>query len=162
MTGDGLDVREPAVHIWLLQYGPCWCRSIPSDTSSFDYVRLRKTVADLGTLEANLLIVTDRVIDGSGKAFRQVYEEVPEPKLVISAGTCPFAHRFWDGLPNGWSPVEEVLPIDIHVDGCINGEPEALLAAVLAYVLASEGLERKEGDGGQQGSRQLEKASTDA
>ncbi len=124
-----------ATRIWLLQYGPCWCHTTATDTSSFDYVRLRKKAADLGSMEKNLLIVSDRVIDGSGKSYRQVYADVPEPKLVVSAATCPHARRFWDELPNGWTPVDELLPIDLHVDECINGYPEALAAAVLAHVL---------------------------
>lgn len=101
---------------------------------------MRKTAADLGSLEGNLLIVSDRVIDGSGKTYRQVYADVPDPKLVVSAAACPTAHRFWDELPNGWTPVDELLPIDLYVDECINGHPEALTAAVLGHVLdASDG-----------------------
>lgn len=155
-AGDAANVR-----IWLLQYGPCWCRSIPSDSSSFDYVRLRRTSADLGSLETNLLIVSARVIDGSSRAYRQVYDEMPDPKIVISAAVCPFAHSFWDGLPNGWAPVEDLLPIDVYVDECINGEPEALMAAVLAHVFAIDG--SSEGsDRGAQVSHSLERAATDA
>ncbi len=135
MVADRID-DQGAARIWLLQYGPCWCHTTPTDTSSFDYVRLRKTEADLGTLEENLLIVSDRVIDGSGKSYRQVYADVPDPKLVVSVATCPHARRFWDELPNGWTPVDELLPIDLHVDECIRGYPEALAAAVLAHVLS--------------------------
>lgn len=134
MVTDQVDDRR-ATRIWLLQYGPCWCRTPATETSSFDYVRMRRTAADLGSMEENLLIVSDRVIDGSGKSYRQVYTDVPEPKLVVSAATCPHARRFWNELPNGWTPVDELLPIDLHVDDCINGQPEALAAAVLAHVL---------------------------
>jgi len=145
------------VRIWILQYGPCWCRTVPTDTSSFDFVRLRRTVTDLGALEENLLIVSDRVIDGSARVFRQVYQGVPEPKLVISAAACPSASRFWDELPNGWSPVEDVLSVDIEVEACISGYPEELMATVLRHVLA----------GAQWGGRsrepwRMEEASTDA
>ena len=135
-AGDLAAGDASGVRIWLLQYGPCWCRSIPSDSSSFDYVRLRRTMTHLGSLDTNLLIVSARVIDGSSHAYRQVYDEMPDPKIVISAAVCPFAHSFWDGLPNGWTPVEGLLPVDVHVDECINGEPEALMAAVLAHVFA--------------------------
>lgn len=134
MVAERIEDRR-AARIWLLQYGPCWCRTPATETSSFDYVRLRKTEADLGSMEENLLIVSDRVIDGSGKSYRQVYADVPDPKLVVSAAACPTAHRFWDELPNGWTPVDELLPIDLHVDECINGHPEALAAAVLGHVL---------------------------
>jgi len=122
----------------MLQYGPCWCRTVPTETSSFDFVRLRRTVTDLGSLEENLLVVSDRVVDGSVRVFRQVYQDVPEPKLVISAAACPSASEFWDDLPNGWSPVEDVLSVDIEVEECISGHPEELMAAVLRHVMAGD------------------------
>ena len=136
VSNNGADDRESPTRIWRLQYGPCWCLSVPEQSSSFDYVRMRRTAVDLGALNENLLIVSERVIDGTSTVYRRVHSDVPDPKLVISAGTCPTAHRFWDELPNGWVPVREVLPIDIHVDECISRSPEALLAAVLGHVMS--------------------------
>ena len=129
-------VERPSNRIWLLQHGPCWCGSHPTESSSFDYVKLRRTGADLGDWPWNLLIVSQRVIDGSGRLYRQVYREMPDPKVVVAAAPCPAAVRFWDDLPNGWAPVEDMIPIDIRVDECINGNPESLMTAVLAYALA--------------------------
>lgn len=154
--------ERPGIRIWLLQYGPCWHQSMPGETGSFDYVRMRKTSADLDVLAENLLIVSKRVIDGAGRHYRQVYQEVPDPKLVVAVAPCPLADRFWDELPNGWSPVDELLPVDIHVDECINGEPEALMAAVLKHVLTTEGTAPNERGGDKQRSQLMEKASSDA
>lgn len=137
-SNNGAEDREPRTRIWRLQYGPCWCLSVPADSSSFDYVRMGRTAVDLGSLDQNLLIVSERVIDGTSKVYRKVYSEVPDPKIVISVATCPMAHRFWDELPNGWGPVREVLPIDVHVDECISRSPETLLATVLGHVMSSE------------------------
>jgi NADH:ubiquinone oxidoreductase subunit B-like Fe-S oxidoreductase len=133
----------PATRIWRLQFGPCWCRSIPTEGSSFDFVRMRTTAAELGPLEDNLLIVSDRVITGAARMYRQIYADVPDPKLVIGTSSCPSADRFWDDLPGGWSPASDVIPLDLHVDECITGSPESLLAAVLAHLFATE---RSRGD----------------
>lgn len=130
--------READNRIWRLQYGPCWCHSTPTESSSFDYVRLRRTSADLGALEENLLIVSERVIDGSAKVFREVYASVPEPKLVVSAGTCPSARAFWNDLPNGWVPVQEILSVDIPITECVSGNPEALVAGILGHLFSRE------------------------
>lgn len=156
MPSERTEPMVAPVRIWMLQYGPCWCRTVPTDTSSFDFVRLRRTKSDLGALGENLLVVSDRVIDGSARVFRQVYQEVPEPKLVISAAACPSASGFWDELPNGWSPVEDVLSVDIEVGECISGHPEELMAAVLRHVLVGSewGRPRQQ--------RRMEEASTDA
>lgn len=147
------------VGIWRLQYGPCWCRSTPTDSGSFDYVRLRKTSVDLNALEENLLIVSERVVDGSASVFRRVCRDVPDPKLVISAGPCPFASRFWDELPNGWTNVDEILPVDIHVADCISGNPEMLMVAVLEHVLARDEPRKSQGPRGKSHRRIGERVS---
>lgn len=137
--------QQPRNRIWLLQHGPCWCRSHPTDSSSFDYVRLRRTDADLGVWDQNLLIVSERVIDGSSHLYRQVFSDMPDPKLVIAVPPCPAAGKFWDELPNGWGPVDKIIPVDTRVDECVNGFPETLMTAVLAYAFArAEGPQRDE------------------
>jgi Ni,Fe-hydrogenase III small subunit len=130
--------EQQAIRIWKLQYGPCWHGAIPSETDSFDFVRMRTTQAGLGGLDENILIVSERVIDGARQVYLQVHSDVPEPKLVVATAACPVAQRFWDDLPVGWTPVDEVLPVDIHVEECINGNPESLMAAVVEHVLTAE------------------------
>lgn len=130
--GSGAEVTG---RVWRLQYGPCWCRSTPTDSASFDFVRLTTWDADLSGFNRNILIVSDRVIDGSQPVFTQVYERVPDPKLVVATAACHAASRFWDELPVGWTPVEEMIPIDLHIDECVTGSPEILMAQVLGHVL---------------------------
>jgi Ni,Fe-hydrogenase III small subunit len=120
--------------IWRLQYGPCWCNAAANDSVAYDYVRMRRTAADFGSFDKNILIVSERVIDGTEGVYRQVHDSVPDPKLVISAGACPTSHRFWDDLPYGWVPVDQVIPIDIAVTQCVTGNPEALTAALVAHL----------------------------
>lgn len=151
-----------ATKIWLLQYGPCWCRTVPTESNYFDYVRLRKTTSALGTLQENLLILSDRVIDGSTHLYRQVYEDMPSPKLVVSTGPCPYAQRFWDELPSGWSPVAELLPVDIHVGDCISGKPETLMAAVLDHILSRDVGRSSRPTRNTDDRRLIERAATDA
>jgi NADH:ubiquinone oxidoreductase subunit B-like Fe-S oxidoreductase len=141
LIGDGADERVDRTQnrIWVLQHGPCWCRSHPTDSSSFDYVRSRRSGADLGDWDQNLLIVSERVIDGSAHLYRQVHSDMPDPKLVIAVPPCPAAGQFWEELPNGWGSVEDVIPVDLWVDECINGFPESLMAAVLAARFAQRG-----------------------
>lgn len=128
------EAARPAAGVWILQSGPCWCGSVPTESSSFDYMRLRKTALDPGTLDDNFLIVSERVIDGSSRVYRQVFEDTPNPKVVISTAACPATSRFWDDLPTGWGPVDELFPVDIHIDQCIRGEPETLMTAVVRFL----------------------------
>lgn len=123
---------QAASTVALLQYGPCWCRGVPGDTGSFDFIRQRRVDMDLGPLGANLVIVSERVLSGSGSVVRAVFDSVADPKIVIAAAVCPSARSFWDRAPVTWIPVAEVLPVDARVASCISGEPEALLGAVLS------------------------------
>ncbi len=110
MARGEIERQETSARIWVLQCGPCWCGSTPTEESTFDYLRFRKTVTDLGPQIENLVIVSERVIDGTAPTLRQVYEDAPEPKLVISAGPCPLASQFCDALPNGWDKVDGTAP----------------------------------------------------
>lgn len=100
-------------------------------TGSFDFVRFRTTDVDPNPLDLDIVVVSARVIVGSEQILRQVYDRIPDPKLVVATGHCPATRQFWDDLPAGWAPVEELIPIDLIVGECLSGHPEKLLAAVL-------------------------------
>lgn len=118
--------------IWTLLQGPCWCEGTPGKSSSFGLTRYRSV--DLGRFEAHILVVSNRVMDGSLPTLRRLYSEAPDPKLVIAVASCPTAEEFWEGLQGGWTPIEEILEVDVAVDECISGRPESLLAAVLDHL----------------------------
>ena len=86
-------------------------------------------------MRINLLIVSERVMVGSGPTCKQVYDSIPDPKVVISTGSCPAARRFWDDSLIGWTHVSELLPVYMSVEACIFGEPEALLEPVLSLTV---------------------------
>ncbi len=118
--------------IWTLVHGPCWCRGTPGDTSSFDLSRYR--AVDLGEFDRDIVLVSDRIIDGSIPTLRRLYAETPDPKLVIAVGTCPAAETFWEHLKGRWTPVSEVIPIDLTVNECVSARPESLVAAILMHL----------------------------
>ncbi|HVR77899.1 MAG TPA: hypothetical protein VMS99_05850 [Acidimicrobiia bacterium] len=136
--GPDLARGESAIRVWRLQYGPCWCRGIPPGAGSFDFVRFNTTTQNLGAFEGSIIVFSNRVIDGSLPVFLQVLEQAPDPKLVVATLSCPYAARFWEELPVGWAPIEEVLPIDLHIEECVTGNPETLMAGVLGHVLGDQ------------------------
>lgn len=83
----------------------------------------------------NLLMVSDRVLDGSAAAFATIEREVPSPRFVISTAACPASADFWNGLPISWSPVDTIMEVDAHIDECVNGYPQALVLGVLDLLL---------------------------
>lgn len=129
-----LPVPTGEKQVWTLLHGPCWCRGAPDASASFDLSRYRTD--DLGAFDRHLIVVSQRVVDGSLSTVRRLCAETPDPKLIISVATCPAADPFWDQMAGGWTPVTELIPVDIAVDACIAGHPEALLAAVLRHLTA--------------------------
>lgn len=132
-----LTPRGPAT-VSVLHYGPCWCRGKPGDSGSFDLFRQRTVHLDLGPLTTNVMIVSDRILSGAEAMCEQVYENLPQPAIVIATAPCPSARSFWDEAPLSWVPVRELLPVDVELDTCVSGEPESLLGAVLPLVGALE------------------------
>ncbi|MGD2042633.1 MAG: hypothetical protein PVJ28_03220 [Acidimicrobiia bacterium] len=124
-----------------LQFGPCWCRGLPGEVDAFDFMRLRTTKADL-PIEENLLIVSARIVEGSQRMVLQVHDELPGPKLIIRGGLCTATSRFWDRLPGGWVATDEVLAVDIEIDECIAGRPEALLVSFMGHLTDNADLQR--------------------
>lgn len=128
------DMTPRSTRVSSLQFGPCWCRGLPGDVDAFDFMRLRTTTAHL-PIDAHLLIVSARVVEGAQRMVTQVYEEMPDPKLVIRGGLCLATSRFWDRLPGGWVSTDEVLPVDIQIEDCIAGRPEALLISFMSHLI---------------------------
>lgn len=120
--------------IWRLTYGPCWCQGEPPAGSSFEFMR-RFVTPPSPRPGVNLLMVSERVLDGSAAAFATIEREVPSPRFVVSTAACPASADFWNGLPIGWSSVDSMMEVDAHIDECVNGYPQALVLAVLDLLL---------------------------
>jgi membrane-bound hydrogenase subunit mbhJ len=71
---------------------------------------------------------------------RRVYEQVPDPKLVMCIGSCGQSGGVFYDSYNLDGPIDQVLPVDVYVPGC-PPRPEAIIYGV---VKALEKLERLE------------------
>lgn len=142
------DRDAPTRRIWSLQYGPCWCRGVPGHADSFDLIRTGAPKPIPGRFGHNIVLISERVIEGSRSAVLDLVARVPDPKVVISVAICPATAGFWDALPGGWGSLNEIVDVDVRVGDCPSGRPEALLAAVLGQVeyLDSVGTQNVERD----------------
>jgi membrane-bound hydrogenase subunit mbhJ len=86
---------------------------------------------------ADLLLITGPVTKMIEPRLRMVYEQMPDPKVVINVGVCGVSGgAFYESYSlNG--PVDAIIPVDVYVPGC-PPRPEAIIHA------AVKGLEKLE------------------
>jgi len=91
---------------------------------------------------ADALLVTGPVTRQQAERVKRVYEQMPNPKVVIAIGNCGNTGDVFYESYNLVGPIQEVLPVDIHVIGC-PPRPENIIHAVAKAWTKLETLEGK-------------------
>ena len=79
---------------------------------------------------ADVLLVTGPVTRQGRERLLRTYEQMPEPKFVISVGSCSISGGVFEGCYNVGGSVDEVIPVDVYIPGC-PPRPEALIHGLL-------------------------------
>ncbi|HPC55192.1 MAG TPA: NADH-quinone oxidoreductase subunit B family protein [Methanolinea sp.] len=90
---------------------------------------------------ADVMLVTGPVVHRMKDRLLRVYQQIPDPKIVMCIGTCGISGGVFYESYNLDGPVDEVIPVDVYVPGC-PPRPEAIIHGV---VKALEKLERLQG-----------------
>lgn len=117
--------------MWPVTFGLACCaiEMMATGTSRFDISRFGMEVFRASPRQADLMIVAGRVSQKMAPVVRQVYDQMSEPKWVLSMGVCASS----GGMFNNYAlvqGVDHIVPVDIYLPGC-PPRPEMLLNAIL-------------------------------
>jgi NADH-quinone oxidoreductase subunit B len=137
--------------MWPATFGLACCaiEMMGVGAAKFDISRFGMEVFRASPRQADLMIVAGRVSQKMAPVLRQVYDQMMEPKWVISMGVCASS----GGMFNNYAivqGVDQIVPVDVYAPGCPPG-PETLLHAIITLhdkVMSGEITKRREDNGG--------------
>jgi NADH-quinone oxidoreductase subunit B len=117
--------------LWMVTFGLACCamEQMQVGASTFDFDRMGITPRATPR-QADFMIVAGRLTKKMAPVLRRVYDQMPEPRYVISMGSCASCGGVFENyaIVQG---VDKVVPVDIYVPGC-PPRPEAVIDAIVA------------------------------
>jgi NADH-quinone oxidoreductase subunit B len=131
--------------LWPLGFGLACCAIEMMSTYGprFDLARFGMEIMRPSPRQADLMIVSGRVSNKMAPVLKRLYDQMPNPKWVISMGACAST----GGVFNNYAilqGVDKILPVDIYVPGC-PPRPEQLIEGIvkLQEKIKTESVKRK-------------------
>jgi NADH-quinone oxidoreductase subunit B len=130
-TVEGLAGYMRKSSLWPVTFGLACCaiEMMAAGGGRYDLARFGMEVFRPSPRQADLMIVAGRVSQKMAPVVRQIYDQMPGPKWVLSMGACASS----GGMFNNYAivqGVDHIIPVDIYLPGC-PPRPEMLMDAIL-------------------------------
>jgi NADH-quinone oxidoreductase subunit B len=117
--------------MWPMLFGLACCaiEMMSSQAGHYDMSRFGMELMRPSPRQSDLMIVAGRVSRKMAPVLRQLYDQMPDPKWVVSMGDCASC----GGIFNNYAivqGVDEIVPVDVYVAGC-PPRPEQLMHGIL-------------------------------
>lgn len=117
--------------LWPLTFGLACCaiEMMSTVAARFDLARFGSEAFRATPRQADVMIIAGRVSKKMGPVLRQIYDQMPEPKWVISMGACASS----GGVYNNYAIIQgadQIVPVDVYVPGC-PPSPDALIYGII-------------------------------
>ncbi|MGH9941053.1 MAG: NADH-quinone oxidoreductase subunit B [Pyrinomonadaceae bacterium] len=117
--------------LWPATFGLACCaiEMMNATSARNDLARFGSEVFRASPRQADVMIVSGRVSRKMAPVLRRIYDQMPEPKWVISMGACATSGGVFDNyaIVQG---VDKIVPVDVYIPGC-PPRPEMLIHAVM-------------------------------
>ena len=123
--------RSRANSLWPMPFGTACCaiEFMATAASRFDLARFGMERQSFSPRQADVLICAGRLPFKLAPVIRRIYDQMPQPKWVISMGACASSGGIFDNYAMVQG-IDTVVPVDVYVPGC-PPRPEGLLYGIL-------------------------------
>jgi NADH-quinone oxidoreductase subunit B len=134
--------------LWPLPFATSCCgiEFMATMAATYDLSRFGMERLSFSPRQADLLIVAGTISKKLGPVLRQIYEQMAEPKWVISMGACASSGGIFDSY-SVLQGIDRIIPVDVYIPGC-PPRPEQLLDGIMRIqeMVATESTRRRDSD----------------
>lgn len=119
---------------WLIHYNASSCNGCDIEllaclTPLYDVERFG--ILNIGDPKhADIFVVTGSVNEKNKEVIQSIYDEIPQPKVVVAVGICACSGGVFRECYNVSGGVDKIIPVDVYIPGCA-ARPEAIIDGIV-------------------------------